>query len=81
MPTQKVLLFATLRDLAAPTVTVELPAEATVSDLRDALSNAYPALKPYIEDAIVAINHDFALEDEQIPPNAEIAVFPPVSGG
>ncbi len=81
MPEHKVLLFATLRDLAAPTVTVELPTGATVRDLRAALAAAHPALKPYLEDAIVAVNHDFALEDEQIPQNAEIAVFPPVSGG
>ncbi len=30
---------------------------------------------------MAAVNHEYAAEEQVIPPGAEIAFFPPVSGG
>ena len=70
--TVTVLLFAHLRDRLGPSVTVELPAGATVADLRARLP---------IEGCQVAVNLAFAEDADVIPDGAEVAVIPPVSGG
>ncbi len=82
MPTYRVLLFATLRDLAGQAeITLDLPEEARIADVRQALAQAHPALTPYLETAIFAVNHAFTTEETTLHPNDEIAAFPPVSGG
>ena len=82
MPNYRVLLFATLRDLAGQAeVTLNLPAEASIADVRAALAEAYPALTPYLDTAIFAVNHAFTTEETTLNPTDEIAAFPPVSGG
>ncbi|MBA4063957.1 MAG: molybdopterin converting factor subunit 1 [Isosphaera sp.] len=80
--THRVLLFAAARDLAAAdAVAVELPAGATVADLRAALAARVPGLAPLLRRSSVAVNHDFAEDDRVIAPADELAVIPPVSGG
>ncbi len=82
MALYRVLLFATLRDLAnTAAATVELPPAATVGQLRAALVQKYPALADYMPAAIVAVNHAFTTDDTPLTPDDEIAAFPPVSGG
>lgn len=83
MPAYRVLLFATLRDLAGEAkVALDLPDNpTTVAALREALAAAFPALQPYMESAIIAVNHAFTNDDTAITPADEIAAFPPVSGG
>jgi len=77
-----VLLFASARDLAGRSdVPLELPAGATVAELREALRQAAPALAPVLATLHVAINSDYASNEDVIPPGAEVACFPPVSGG
>ena len=78
----KVLLFANLKDRAGTReVELDLPAQASAADLKARLGEAYPALKPMLITAIVAVNQVFAADDTPIPPGVEIAIFPPVSGG
>ena len=78
----KVLLFANLKDRAGTReVELDLPAQASAADLKACLGAAYPALKPMLVTAIVAIDRVFATNDTPIRPGVEIAVFPPVSGG
>jgi molybdopterin converting factor subunit 1 len=80
--TLRVRLFARARDLAgADSVAVELPAGATVAELRARLGEAYPALRPLLARSAVAVNEEYAGDDVVIPPAAEIALLPPVSGG
>jgi molybdopterin converting factor small subunit len=81
--TATVLLFALARAKAGgPTLTVELPAEPTVLDLKAALAAACPPLAPLLPTLRIAINREYALDDRQpIPPGAELAAIPPVSGG
>jgi molybdopterin converting factor subunit 1 len=78
----KVLLFATLRDvIGARSLEMELPVETTVGQLKDLLVQQHPPLSQMRESMMVALNREYAGDDQQIPQNAEIAFFPPVSGG
>ncbi len=78
----EVLFFATLRDsVGMKSITVEMDEHQRVSDLKKQLVTLYPALTPHLETALVAVNHSFASDDDVIPEGAEVALFPPVSGG
>jgi molybdopterin converting factor subunit 1 len=80
--TVRVRLFARARELAgADVVNVETPAGATVADLRERLGEAYSSLRPLLARSAVAVNEEFAGDDAVIPPSAEVALLPPVSGG
>jgi molybdopterin converting factor subunit 1 len=77
-----VRLFARARDLAgAEALTVELPAGATVADLRRRLLEERPALGPLLPRCAVAVGGDFAEETRALADGEEAAVLPPVSGG
>jgi molybdopterin converting factor small subunit len=78
----RVQLFAKARDLAgAEFVELELPEGARVGALRSELGRACPALAPLLPTLWIAVNLDYAGDDAIIPAPAEIACFPPVSGG
>jgi molybdopterin converting factor subunit 1 len=77
-----VRLFARARDLTgASEVAVDLPAGATVADLRRALAAGWPALAPVLARSALAVDNDFAADDLVLPSSPEIALLPPVSGG
>lgn len=78
----EVRLFARARDLAgSATISLELPQQATVGDLRTALLRDRPALKPLAPHLFVAVGTDYAPDSLVLAPGAEVACFPPVSGG
>jgi len=77
-----VRLFARARDLAGSDhVTVELSPGMTVGDLRRSLGAAYPSLRALLEHSAVAVNNEYAGDSVPLPPDAELALLPPVSGG
>ena len=76
----KLLFFATLRDRAG-TKSMDLPADLTIHGLRDKISNEFPNLKESMSSVLSTINREYAFDEAVIPPNAELAMFPPVSGG
>jgi molybdopterin converting factor subunit 1 len=78
----KLLFFATLRDRAgAKSIELDIPASLTVQGLKDKISSDYPSLKDSMSSVIITINREYAFDDAIIPQNAELAMFPPVSGG
>jgi molybdopterin converting factor subunit 1 len=78
----KLLFFATLRDRAGTkSMDLEIPADLTVQGLKDKLSAEYPKLKESMSSVLITINREYAFDDAIIPQNAELAMFPPVSGG
>lgn len=80
--TLSIKLFAVARQRAgADAVAVELPAGATVRDLRHALVEQHPPLADVLRHARLAVDNEYAADDQPLRPNAEIAVIPPVSGG
>ncbi len=77
-----VLFFATLRDkVGTRAMQMELKNDTTVGQLKDLLVKDHPALSPVRETIMAAINREFAGDDQIIPFQAEVALFPPVSGG
>ena len=78
----KVLFFATLRDRAGTkSVDLEIPAETTVQDLKKLVVESYPGLKETMDTVVISVNREFAFDESLVPENAEVAMFPPVSGG
>jgi molybdopterin converting factor subunit 1 len=77
-----VRLFARARDLAGvDSLRVELPENATVSDLRRRLAADCPMLAGLLERSALAVENEFAADTLQLTADAEIALLPPVSGG
>ena len=76
-----VLLFASYADaLGAPSLSVELPADATVADVlaeiaRRPGSELLPALP------LVAVNQRYAATTTRVSAGDEVALIPPVAGG
>jgi molybdopterin converting factor subunit 1 len=78
----KLLFFATLRDRAGTkAMELDIPADLTVQGLKDKISNEFPKLKESMSSVLITINREYAFDEAIIPPNAELAMFPPVSGG
>ncbi len=78
----KILFFATLRDyVGAKTVELEIPSETTVGGLTALLVAKYPRLEKVKDSMMAAINREYTADEQVIPADAEIAFFPPVSGG
>jgi len=82
MSPSKVLFFATLRDRAGVRQTsMDLPEGITVGEFKVLLQEHFPAITPALPNVLIAVNREYAPDDTPIPPEAEIAIFPPVSGG
>ncbi len=77
-----VRLFALAKQRAGRSeVVVELPEPATVADLKRSLTEAIPELAPLISSLMIAVDSEYAGDDQVVAPGSEIAVIPPVSGG
>ena len=62
-------------------VTVTLPADATVADLRAQLAADHPALADLLPRVNVAVDLEVARDTHQLDVASEVAVLPPVAGG
>jgi molybdopterin converting factor subunit 1 len=72
-----VRLFAMLRERAgAPAVTLELPEGARVRDALDSLSGLAEGVP-----LVMAVNREYASEEQVLDAGDELALIPPVSGG
>ena len=77
-----VLLFASIKEYAGTDkIFVDIADKSTVADLKHEIANHIPQLKDLLPTTLVSINHEFAFPEDKVPPDAEIAIFPPVSGG
>jgi molybdopterin synthase sulfur carrier subunit len=75
-------MFAVARQMVGrEVVELQLPAAATVRQLRAALTAEVPALASLMPHLMFALNAEYASDDAVIPAGAEIACIPPVSGG
>ena len=78
----KLLFFATLRDRAGTkSMEIDIPQDLTVQGLKRKISSEYPNLKDSMSSVLITINREYAFDEAVIPPDAELAMFPPVSGG
>ena len=77
-----VKLFAVARQkVGSSTIEVELPADATVRNLRSALAEQFPPLADILPHTRIAVSNEYAADTTSITPATEIALIPPVSGG
>lgn len=78
----RVLLFARARELAGTGErAMTLPARALVAELRRQLIAEFPALGDLLPRCAIGINGEYATDAAPVPPDAEVSVLPPVSGG
>jgi molybdopterin converting factor subunit 1 len=77
-----VKLFARVRDLAGTDrVELQLPDAGRVRDVRESLTGRFPQLAALAPCLLVAVGNDYGQDDTLVPPGADVACFPPVSGG
>ena len=77
-----ILYFATFRDLTGrKEEDLSLRDQATVLDLKGHLIHLYPEVERALPTSVVAINRDFAFDEDILKDGDEVAIFPPVSGG
>ncbi len=78
----KILLFGITRDIIGQTqLTVPEGASLhTVKQLKDWLGQQYPAINT-LSSLAVAVDSEYAADDDELTAGQEIALIPPVSGG
>jgi molybdopterin converting factor subunit 1 len=82
MNTVKTLFFATLRDrVGVRSVQLHIPAQTNVAVFKILLIEQFPVLRELMGHILISVNQEYVLDDAIIPDAAEIALFPPVSGG
>ena len=78
----KLLFFATIRDRAgAKMLELDIPVDMTIQGLKDKLATDIPMLKDSMKSVLITINREYAFDEAIVPADAEIGMFPPVSGG
>ena len=78
----RILFFASLKERAGiQKAELEAANPITVRELKQRLSDQFPPITPYLPTCLVAINQQFAFDADFVPDGAEVALFPPVSGG
>ena len=82
MTNVKTLFFATLRDRAAlRSIELQIPTQTNVAGFKSILTEKFPVLRGLTSHMLISVNQEFAFDEAIIPDDAEIALFPPVSGG
>lgn len=79
----RISLFGSLADAIGREVELPVPSGATVADLRRGLADAYPAAAPLLTRPQVraCLNNQIVGDEQPVPEGAELAFFPPLSGG
>ncbi len=78
----KLLFFATIRDRAGTkSLELDIPVDMTIQGLKDKLASDIPKLKDSMKSVLITINREYAFDEAVVPADAEIGMFPPVSGG
>lgn len=83
MPTTNTLairLFAAAAERVGAS-SVEIPVVPTVANLRRQLTDTWPLLVDLLPRCAVAVNHEYAMDDQPLRLGDEVAIIPPVSGG
>lgn len=77
----KILTFGITRDIVGESsVDIQVPVAATISDLRAILYAQYPDLQK-LNHLAIALNTEYANDDQIIEERDEVVLIPPVSGG
>ena len=78
----RVRLFAVAKQVAGrDSVELDLPEGATIAQLREQLGLRVPPLSGIVAQMMFAVDVQYANDQTRIPPGADVACIPPVSGG
>ncbi len=78
----RVLYFATYKQkIGKSEERLTLREPLRVRQLKNLLREKYANIALDFSGIIVSVNKEYAFDDDLIPDNAEVAIFPPVSGG
>lgn len=78
----KVLFFAHLKELSGvDNELIVLPQPLRVADLKRLLGERFPLINERLANVLVAVNQQYAADEDWIQAGDEVAFFPPVSGG
>ena len=75
----KVKLFGIAKDIVSAEY-YEIQSGINVGELKNKLSLDYPSFSD-LRSFLVAINNEYAYDEEIMNENDEVAIIPPVSGG
>ncbi len=76
-----VLAFGIAKDIfGGSSINVELPEQGTTGNLKQSLESSYPLLKQ-LASYMVAVNNEYAQDENILSERDEVAIIPPVSGG
>ena len=77
----KVVLYGITREIVGtPVIELPTPAPTTVGELLTEMRKQYPALGE-LRSCAVAVNNEYAPNDQLLHTTDEIALIPPVAGG
>lgn len=77
----KILAFGICREIFATSeLIIDNESITDVANLKEYLSKEYPSLSN-LKSFMIAINNEYATDNQSINSNDEIAIIPPVSGG
>jgi molybdopterin converting factor subunit 1 len=77
-----VLLFAAAKEAAqSDQVAIEIPDQASASDVLEALADQVPQLDTILAASRLAIDSCYVGPDAPVSADSEVALIPPVSGG
>ncbi len=77
-----VLFFANLREIVGrKEISLDITEDTTVAELKGQIADLYPLLAPHLQATLISVNKEYGFDEEVIPDGAEVALFPPVSGG
>jgi len=62
-------------------ISIDVDSPANVATLKEVLFHQFPKLASLASYLLVAVNAEYADDQTVIPPNSEVALIPPVSGG
>jgi molybdopterin converting factor small subunit len=78
----RIKLFAVAKDLAGlDELLVDVPAGATIGQLRQAVGLQFPMLAKVLPHALWAIDAAYADDATELVDDSSVALIPPVSGG
>ena len=79
--TIKVLAFGIAKDIFQNAFAeIDVETDFTVAALKAVLEEKYPGLK-LLKSYMVAVNNEYAKDEQILTSSDEIAIIPPVSGG
>ena len=75
-------LFANLKEKAGFSQRkFEIPEDATVKHLKKSLESDFPALRAHLDNVLVLIGNESAIDEDKIPSDSVVTFLTPIGGG